>query len=100
MKKHIIVLGTVLPLLGGCSFFNSTPAQQQATLATDEAKVIYFLQAAGCVAKDAAGTAQQLGISAVLDNRGNAVLTKVGSTAATACSLTVPATAVAATPAS
>jgi hypothetical protein len=92
----IAVATIALLSVSGCAFFNLTPDQQQAKLAADEAKVVYLMKAAGCVTQAAAGTAQDLGVSAVIDAQGNAVLTKAQNAAGKACSLTVPAAAVAA----
>lgn len=98
MRKLFILTAATLSL-SGCAFFKLTPDQQAAKIQADEAKVVYFAKAAGCVAQDVSATAQNLGITTVLDDKGNAVLSKVDTVTGKVCSLTIPAAAVAAAPA-
>lgn len=94
----ISVLATVL-VCAACSSTSTTAPTaalpSATTLQADASKALYFLQAAGCVV-NAAGAAAAPVVQAVSDAKGNAVLSTVDSLSGKVCSVTVPATAVAA----
>jgi hypothetical protein len=99
MLLLMIVCATALTACGSTSTTssaNTTSPQQK--LQADASKVLYYLQAAGCVTATLANAAAPV-VQAVSDSKGNAVLSAIGADANVVCSVTLPAAAVAAAPA-